>query len=320
MLGCGPRGLTAATCSPFFLWHTAHMSFWPFVRDDQAGARVARPSDRVALTSLLARTWRRHGIAALEDQAELLSNGISTVLPSHGEAQGFLGLFRRAPAGHPPQVWVDVNLAAVEPSGRADGVLTSLVGAAVPALRREGATGIVCLAPPGWLQEGLARAGFAEEDQVITYAFTDYLRPLPADQPATLRGATGGDADAVLQINALAFGPFWQYDDPVVMSWMLTADRGVVAEVNEEVVGFAITTYGLAGGYGHLIRIATHPRFRGRGIGRQLVVDAVNFARRAGAPGLALNTQASNRVSRSLYESLGFRLTGHSLAVMVCRL
>ena len=52
----------------------------------------------------------------------------------------------------------------------------------------------------------------------------------------------------------------------------------------------------------------------------QLVVDAVSFARGAGAPGLALNTQASNRVSRSLYESLGFRPTGHTLAVMVHRL
>ena len=302
------------------MWHTAHMSFWPFARDDQAGARVACPGDRAALTSLLARTWRRHGSAALEDQAELLSNGISTILSARDEAEGFLGLYLRAPAGDPLQVWVDVNLAAVEPSGRVDGALAPLVKAAMPGLRRAGATGIVCLAPPGWLQEGLARAGFVEEDQVITYAFADYVRLLPADRPAILRGAGAGDALAVLQINALAFGPFWQYDDPVVMGWMLTADRGVVAVVGEEVAGFAITTTGLAGGYAHLIRIATHPRFRGRGIGRQLVVDAVSFARGAGAPGLALNTQASNRVSRSLYESLGFRPTGHTLAVMVHRL
>lgn len=302
------------------LWHTADMSFWTFTRDDRAEARIARPGDRAALTSLLARTWRRHGSAALEDQAELLLNGISTILPVRDEVEGFLGLYLRVPAGDPPQVWVDVNLAAVEPNGRVDGALAPLVKAAMPGLRHAGATGIVCLAPPGWLQEGLARAGFVEEDHVITYAFADYLRLLPADQPAILREAGSGDAQAVLQINALAFGPFWQYDDPVVMGWMLTADRGVVAVASEEIAGFAITTTGLAGGYAHLIRIATHPRFRGRGIGRQLVVDAVSFARGAGAPGLALNTQASNRVSRSLYESLGFRPTGHTLAVMVHRL
>ena len=33
--------------------------------------------------------------------------------------------------------------------------------------------------------------------------------------------------------------------------------------------------------------------------------------------GLALNTQASNLVSRRLYESLGFRPTGQALSVMV---
>lgn len=296
------------------------MSFWPFVRDEQARARVARPGDRAALASLLARTWRRHGSAALEDQVELLQNGISTILLSHDDAYGFLGLHLRAPAGDPPQTWVDLNLAVVGSSGRVDGALTQLVKAAMPALRREGATGIVCLAPPGWLQEGLARSGFAEEDQVITYAYTDSVRLLSADQPAVLRGATGGDANAVLEINAQAFGPFWQYDDSVVLGWMLTADRGVVAEIDGEIVGFAITTTGLAEGYAHLIRIATHPRFQGRGIGRQLVVDSVRFARTAGAPGLALNTQASNRISRRLYEALGFRLSGHSLAVMVYRL
>ena len=93
-----------------------------------------------------------------------------------------------------------------------------------------------------------------------------------------------------------------------------------MAEVQGRTVGFGITTTGLSGNYAHLIRVAIHPDFQGRGLGRQLVVDAVRFARELSAPGLALNTQASNRVSRRLYESLGFRQTGHTLAVMVYRL
>jgi ribosomal-protein-alanine N-acetyltransferase len=124
----------------------------------------------------------------------------------------------------------------------------------------------------------------------------------------------------VLRVNALAFGPFWQYDDAVVLGWMLTSDRSVVAEVDGNMVGFAITTMGLSGNYAHLIRVATHPGYRGRGIGRQLVVDSISFARDLGSPGLALNTQGTNRISRTLYESLGFRQTGHALAVMVYRL
>ena len=105
-----------------------------------------------------------------------------------------------------------------------------------------------------------------------------------------------------------------------MLGWVLASDRAVVAEVEGRTVGFAVTTLGLKGNYAHLIRVATHPDYRGRGIGRQLVVDAIRFSREAEAPGLALNTQASNRISRSLYESLGFRQTGHVLAAMVYRL
>ncbi len=142
----------------------------------------------------------------------------------------------------------------------------------------------------------------------------------PTQAPAVIRPARPTDADAVLEINALAFGPFWQYDDSVVLGWLLTSDRSVLAEVDGRPAAFSITTTGLSGSYAHLIRVATAPSYQGQGIGRQLVTDAIHFARGVKAPGLALNTQASNRISRSLYESLGFRQTGHALAVMVYRL
>lgn len=279
--------------------------------------RAAEPADRGALSLLLARTWRRHGSAALDDQIELLHNGFSTISLSQGEAHGFFGVHLRAPAGPNDDIWADLNLAAIEAAGRMDGTLTALAGAAVPMLREAGAKGIVCLAPPGWLQEGLTRAGFKEEDEVITYAHTDARRVLPTQEPALIRPTLPTDADAVLEINAQAFGPFWQYDDSVVLGWLLTADHSVVAEVDGRPAAFSITTTGLSGSYAHLIRVATSPRYQGQGIGRQLVTDAVRYARDLKSPGLALNTQASNRISRSLYESLGFRQTGHALAVMV---
>jgi ribosomal protein S18 acetylase RimI-like enzyme len=296
------------------------MSLWPFAREEQTVVRAAGPEDRAALTLLLARTWRRHGSSALEDQAELLQGGLSTISLTRTDAHGFLGLRLRAPAGSPPQVWADLNLAAVESGGRVDGILTALTRAAIPGLQRAAATGIVCLAAPGWLEEGLGRAGFVEEDKVITYSYTNPRARLPADEPALLRPARSSDADDILRINALAFGPFWQYDDAVVLGWVLASDRAVVAEVSGQVAGFAVTTLGLSGNYAHLIRVATDPAFRRRGIGRQLVVDSILFSRDVQAPGLALNTQASNRVSRRLYESLGFRQTGHALSAMVYRL
>jgi ribosomal protein S18 acetylase RimI-like enzyme len=296
------------------------MSLWPFPREEQALVREAEPGDRGPLSLLLARTWRRHGNTSLDDQLELLQSGLSTIALSRGEAQGFFGLHLRAMTGPNGEIWADLNLAAIEAASRVDGTLVALTRAAVKGLRRAGASGIVCLAAPGWLHEGLARAGFAEEDQVITYAHTDARRRLAAATPAVIRPARPADADNVLSVNALAFGPFWQYDDSVVLGWMLASDRSTVAEVQGRAAGFAITTIGLSGNYAHLIRVAVDPGLQGQGIGRQLVVDAIQFARDSNSPGLALNTQASNRVSRRLYESLGFRQTGHTLAVMVYRL
>jgi [ribosomal protein S18]-alanine N-acetyltransferase len=296
------------------------MSLWPFAREEQVVVREAGPGDRGSLSLLLARTWRRYGSASLDDQIELLHNGLSTISLSRGDVNGFFGLHLRAPAGPGEETWADLNLVAIEASGRTDGILPAMTKAAAPALQRAGAMGIVSLTPPGWLQEGLSRAGFKEEDRVITYAHTDPRRTLSSPMPAVIRAARPADADVVLEINALAFGPFWQYDDAVVLGWMLTSDRSAVADVEGRTAGFAITTAGLSGNYAHLIRVATHPDFRGRGIGRQLVVDSIRYARDLVSPGLALNTQASNRVSRRLYESLGFRQTGHALAVMVYRL
>jgi ribosomal protein S18 acetylase RimI-like enzyme len=158
------------------------------------------------------------------------------------------------------------------------------------------------------------------EDKVITYAYTSPHAQLPSYAPAVIRPARSSDTDDILRINAVSFGPFWQYDDAVVLAWVLSSDRAIVAEVQGRVAGFAVTTQGLAGNYAHLIRVATDFAYRGRGVGRQLVVDAIQFARDASAPGLALNTQSSNRISRRLYESLGFRQTGHVLSAMVCRL
>jgi ribosomal protein S18 acetylase RimI-like enzyme len=124
----------------------------------------------------------------------------------------------------------------------------------------------------------------------------------------------------MLAINARAFDPFWQYDDATVMSWLLTADHAVLAYLGDAPAGFALTAESLPGNYAHLIRVATDPSYQGRGVGRQLVIDAMRYAYRTDAPGLALNTQASNNVSRRLYESLGFRTTGQVLSVMVCKL
>ena len=48
------------------------------------------------------------------------------------------------------------------------------------------------------------------------------------------------------------------------------------------------------------------PARRGRGIGRELLERAIEFARAAGADGIDLNTGETDTAARALYESMGF--------------
>lgn len=296
------------------------MSWWRIMRSEPLAVRTAAPVDRAGVATLLATSWRRHGNEALEDQAALLANGLSQVATVGDTVVGFLGLAARQPTGTPPQTWVDVAMMAVEDERSADQMLKSLLAPAIAGFRQGQATGLVCLTAAEWLREALARAGFAEVDQVISYVHAGRTVPPAGGTAAELRPATTGDADTLLALNAAAFAPLWRYEDATVLSWLMTAEHPVLAFLHERPIGFALTTAAVANGYAHLTRVATHPSVQGQGIGRQLVADALRYAHSVGAPGLALNTQASNAVARHLYESFGFQRTGHFLSVLVYRL
>lgn len=318
------------------------------------GARPATPVDRGALAALMADTWRRHGLLAVEEQIALLSSDLSAIAYIGEDAVGFLGLSPRAPAAgitrplkgaaqnHFPyradriaeprgggkiglaagslESWVDVSLTAVALDQSAPVLLRRLLKAALPRLRERRYTGLICVTGQSWLAAALRGAGFEEEDRVMSY-----VRPGRALLPVVshrseLRPVAPTETDALLDLNAAAFGPFWRYDARTVLGWLLTADRAMFALRQGRPAGFALTTLHTTDGYAQLIRVAIQPMHQGQGLGHQLVADAIQCAAEHAAAGVALNTQVSNRVSRHLYEALGFRSTGGTLSVLVYRL
>lgn len=295
------------------------MSWWHTFRSGTMVARLAHPADRPLVHALLADTWRRHGSQMLDDQATLLQSGLSAIALLNGSAAGFLGVTLRAPAGSSAEVWADLGLVAVDQGQSVQPVLAVMLQQVLPVLRANGCTGLVCLTGQGWLKDGLLREGFAEIDQVLNYLNDTLVLAPQSPAAAHLQSAGPGDIDTILALNAAAFAPLWRYGDAVVISWLLTSQRAVVAYRDDRPVGFALTSHTSAGNYAHLIRVAVRPEAQGRGIGRQLVLDGLRFARDVGAAGLALNTQASNTPSRRLYSSLGFRPVEPVLSVLVYR-
>lgn len=293
------------------------MSWWRSLRSGVVTARTASAADRPAVSTLLASAWRRHGITALEEQIALLNGGSSAVAFAGPDMIGFLGLFIREPAGDPEEIWADVAMAASAGQIAPAKTMSRMLQAITPVLYAQRVTALAALAGRGWIRDALAENGFAEVDEVVSYARRN-SRHLPgAAQPARLRPAGPADTDVVLEINAAAFESLWRYDPATIITWLTTAEYAMIAELDGRPVGFSLAANPLRGEYAQLIRVATHPAVQGRGIGRQLVSDAIRFAEESGCAGISLNTQASNGIARKLYQSLDFRPMPDPLAVLV---
>src|SRR5581483_11342370 len=79
-----------------------------------------------------------------------------------------------------------------------------------------------------------------------------------------------------------------------------------VAEVEGEVAGYVTTTIDDALAVGRIPDLAVAARYRGRGLGRRLLVHALDFFRAAGLRLARIETLAHNDAGRHLYPSLGF--------------
>lgn len=118
------------------------------------------------------------------------------------------------------------------------------------------------------------------------------------------------DADMLsdlLAIDAAAFSSFWRFDELGLEEALLATGRSsvlIIRDSNGKPTSFAIVGYGSAISY--LQRVAVHPDWQGKGMGRSLVRVAARRARNTGARVMLLNTQIDNEPAMRLYESEGY--------------
>lgn len=138
---------------------------------------------------------------------------------------------------------------------------------------------------------------------------------LPAPDRPNRRGRRR-DRDAVLEVDHLAFSAFWRFDQAGLddARTATPVSRFRVSIVDGDVVGYAVT--GRAGPISYLQRLAVHPDHQRQGIARDLVLDALRWARRRGASSMLVNTQERNLAALALYRRLGFVLEVDGLDVL----
>lgn len=122
--------------------------------------------------------------------------------------------------------------------------------------------------------------------------------------------------EAILEVDRASFEGFWSMSREGLFEALMTnrAHTLLVVPDNDAVAGYAIV--GSQWGVTYLHRIAVHPGWAGRGLGRALVGEAVRWGAANGGRTMILNVRPDNHRAIALYQRTGFTDTGTELTVL----
>lgn len=131
-----------------------------------------------------------------------------------------------------------------------------------------------------------------------------------------IRKMNEADIPFVAQIDASAFGAFWQNSTHTTQRAYMQSIHATVAE-NESgtLVGYQISTGNRFGA--HLSRLGVRSEAQGQGIATSLLKELIQTLSQNQMSEISVNTQEDNVASLSLYQKFGFVKTGEVFPVMV---
>lgn len=126
------------------------------------------------------------------------------------------------------------------------------------------------------------------------------------------------DVPQVLAIETFSFPDPWDqsiFKTLASANGQVQTDRGEIVAMrvaceNGEVVGYVVWQERRRATEGRILNLAVKAVYRGKSIGRSLLLHAFDIMRSNGILSCKLETWESNWVARHLYESLGMKATG----------
>ncbi len=176
-----------------------------------------------------------------------------------------------------------------------------------------------------WIVRPLLASGFEIEERIEFLRLTrlqqrsapgpvaEGITALPTDAVVT-RTASPDDLAQLAELDAAAFPPRWHFGERDLFTLLLGGTMRL-AFVEDHLAGYWAQTQ-TVNQEAHLARLAVAPALHGRGLGRLLLADAIDYARSEMYQSILLNTQTDNARALGLYRSFGFRPTGRIVPIL----
>ena len=275
--------------------------------------RQTGSEDRVLIEGLIARAPFSHVHLDWLDPTGLIDREPFILATSGDTAAGTLG----CPPDLPGVAWVRA-FAAAEGYDVWE-IWEVLWTEGVSRLLKINVDHVAALALEDWFEQLVLKAGFERTNSVIFYEFRlDSGAIVNSSTPRPFRSIRSSDAEAILDLDRLAFEPIWQLSGDALTVAIIQASSTSLIEDQGEVLGYQITTSSPFGA--HIARLAVRPSQQRKGLGTSLVKDAIIGVQEIGLGELSVNTQENNTSSRRFYEKLGFRTTGKEFPVFEIQL
>ncbi|MCX5717157.1 MAG: ribosomal protein S18-alanine N-acetyltransferase [Nitrospirae bacterium] len=123
----------------------------------------------------------------------------------------------------------------------------------------------------------------------------------------TIRAMRESDLPSVVAIERLSFSTPWS-ETSFLNEIYKHNSTAKISVAGERVIGYMCANQ--IADEGHILNLAVHPDFRGRGIANTLVKNIIEELKEKACRFLYLEVRASNNAARKLYEGFGFSIVG----------
>ena len=227
------------------------------------------------------------------------------------ESAGRMNAALACPPDPPGIGWI--RLFAVNARMQPDIAWQTLWPAAQNALEEMGAVQAAAIPFDNWFRKLISASGFEHTHNVVVLEWKAAKNDGVPGQTHFIRTMQPSDISEVHAVDVAAFTPLWQNSEAALTAALKQSEVATVIEEDGEIVAYQISTQSTQGL--HLARLATHPRYQGRGLAQRLVQDVQRKLVENHGSALSVNTQDINLPSLALYDKLGFELNGEQFPV-----